>query len=73
MALTCPQAALAPLATFSMSVADRIEVYGEARAFITLKDHKENFENAPKCRLINPAKTNIGKISKQILQKSTGK
>ena len=53
----------------NLGLADRIEVYGEARAFITLKDHKENFENAPKCRLINPAKTNIGKISKQILQK----
>ena len=36
----------------------------------TLKDHKENFDNDPKCRLINPAKSNIGKISKQILQKA---
>ena len=33
-----------------------------------MKDHKENFENAPKCRLINPAKTNIGRISKQLLE-----
>ncbi len=28
-------------------------------AFISLKDHKENFENNLKCRLINPAKTNL--------------
>ena len=47
----------------NLDLADRIEVYGDANAFITLKDHKENFENQPKCRLINPAKTNIGKIT----------
>ena len=33
------------------------------------KDHKENFENNPKCRLINPAKSDSGKISKLILDK----
>ena len=38
-------------------------------AFISLKDHKENFENNPKCRLTNPAKTDSGKISKLILDK----
>jgi hypothetical protein len=35
--------------------------------FICLKDHKENFENNPKCRLINPAKNESGKLSKIIL------
>ena len=30
-------------------------------AFISLKDHKENFENNPKCRLINPAKKRLRK------------
>ena len=39
------------------------------QAFITLKDHKDNFINNPKCRLINPAKIDIGRISKQILEK----
>ena len=38
-------------------------------AFISLKDHKKNFENNPKCRLINPAKSDAGKISKLILDK----
>ena len=38
-------------------------------AFISLKDHKENFENNPKCRLINPAKSESGKLSKIILDK----
>ncbi len=37
--------------------------------FISLKDHKENFENNPKCRLINPAKSESGKLSKIILDK----
>ena len=36
-------------------------------AFITLKDHKDNFESKLTCRLINPSKQEIGKISKQIL------
>ena len=39
------------------------------QAFISLKDHKENFENNPRCRLINPAKNNLGLISKQILDR----
>ena len=38
-------------------------------AFISLKDHEENFESNPKCRLINPAKSDSGKISKLILDK----
>jgi len=48
---------------------DRIEKTAEKHAFITIKDHKENFPNNLKCRLINPAKTNIGKVSKQLLDK----
>ena len=39
------------------------------QSFIALKDHKENFENAPKCRLINPAKSTIGRVSKEILER----
>ena len=37
-------------------------------AFITVKDHKEDFPNNMKCRLINPAKPDTGKISKKILE-----
>ena len=36
---------------------------------MTLKDHQENFLNCPTCRLINPAKSEIGRVSKQILEK----
>ena len=38
-------------------------------AFITIKDHKENFTNNAKCRLINPTKPEIGKVSKNIVDK----
>ena len=34
---------------------------------ITLKDHKEIFQNNPKCRLINPAKLEIGIVSKHYI------
>ena len=48
---------------------ERVEIMARKDAYVTLKDHKPNFENNPKCRLINPAKSNIGKISKIELQK----
>ena len=47
---------------------DRIEQAAEQKAFITIKDHKPNFPNNIKCRLINPTKSNLGKVSKQILE-----
>ena len=37
---------------------------------LTLKDHKENFVNHPKTKLINPAKNEIGRIRKSVLYKS---
>ena len=46
---------------------DRIESLPQRNAFISLKDHEPNFYNNPKCRLINPTKSEIGKISKIIL------
>ena len=38
-------------------------------AYITLKDHKEDFSRNLPCRLINPAKPEVGKISKAILDR----
>jgi len=52
-----------------LKIADRVESFACRESFITLKDHKENFANNPKCRLINPAKSEIGLISKQHLEK----
>ena len=48
---------------------DRINVTAKNQAFVTLKDHKPNFNNRPSCRLINPTKSEIGKISKQVLER----
>ena len=39
-----------------------------SQAFITLKDHKEDFSTHPKCRLIDPAKSELGKVSKKIIE-----
>ena len=44
------------------------EINGIGSSFITLKDHKENLLNRPTTRLLNPAKNEIGRISKHILQ-----
>ena len=48
---------------------DRIEVSASRDSFITLKDHKPDFINNPTCRLINPSKSEIGIISKNILDR----
>ena len=52
-----------------LNVADRMDVLARKTAFITLKDHKENFLDKLQCRLINPAKSEIGLISKRIVDR----
>ena len=52
-----------------LEIDDRVYSLSKREAFITLKDHKDNFENNPKCRLINPSKSELGKVSKKILTK----
>ena len=49
----------------SLEVGDQMNCMVKREAFITLKDHKENFASNLPCRLINPAK--MGKISKRFL------
>ena len=51
------------------NISDRIEITGTGNCLITLKDHKENFVNHPTTRLINPAKHEIVRITKSILDK----
>ena len=46
---------------------DRIEKLAKNEAFITLKDHKPAFNDHTTCRLINPSKSEIGVVSKHIL------
>ena len=53
---------------------DRVEAFSEHNAFITL-NHKPNFPNSPKCRLINPIKIksiNSAKLYWTILRVSFG-
>ena len=55
--------------TRTLPIADRIEKLHETEAYITIKDHKDDFPNKVSCRLINPCKSSIGKISKVILDR----
>ena len=57
----------AKLITKNLKLADQIEKFTKAEAFIALKEHKDSFINNPTCRLINPSKNGLGKISKNIL------
>ena len=52
-----------------LNLDDRIETTARNAPFITLKDHKDDFTNKPQCRLTNPTKSEIGIISKQMLDR----
>ena len=58
----------AKMLAHKLGIVDRVEKYNAKNCFITIKDHKRNFKSNPECRLINPAKTQIGRISKIIVQ-----
>ena len=51
-------------------IVERVDKFVECEAFINVKDHKEEFATRVKHRLVNPAKTNVGIISQQILAKT---
>ena len=44
-----------------------MDVNAESNCFITIKDHKEVFLNHSKVRLTNPAKNELGRLSKTTL------
>ena len=48
-------------------VQNRLGINDENNSFVTLKDHKKNFNNNPAVRLINPVKNEMGRISEAIL------
>ena len=50
-------------------VDDRVDTMAKQECFITLKDHKEDYRTKPKHRLLNNTKSQLGKISNQILLK----
>ena len=51
-----------------LDIQDRVFRNTESEAFITLKDHKGDFKNNPKCRLLNPAKPQVGRVSHKVLK-----
>ena len=52
-----------------LNLQDKMETIAEKNAFVTLKDHKPNFNNRPTCRLISPSKSEVGIVSKNILDR----
>ena len=55
----------------SINLRNRMRKNQTSQAFVLLKDHKPNFNQKLPCRLINPAKSDIGKVSKCILEDIT--
>ena len=54
--------------TDQLQISNRVGRLAKKEAYLLLKDHKENFINDPKVRLICPAKTEVGKISSAVLK-----
>ena len=42
----------------------KMQKHSDKECFITLKDHKKDFIGRPKCRLISPAKNELGRVVK---------
>ena len=55
------------------TIVNRILVNSHDECFVSLKDHKPNFTNNPKTRPFNPAKNEIDRLSKSILDKINNK
>ena len=53
----------------NISLYHGIESFSKTPAFITLKDLNENFRSSHLCRVMNPSKSEFGKVSKAILEK----
>ena len=47
-----------------LHIENRLGKFKKKDAYILFKDHKPNFENKLQSRLINPSKTELGKVSK---------
>ena len=53
-----------------LEIDDRIYKTSQQDCFFTLKDHKKNFRENPVVRTLNPAKPELGRISKKILEEN---
>jgi len=47
-----------------LKLENRMQKHSNKECFVTLKDHKENFIGKPQCRLISPAKNELGRVVK---------
>ncbi|PIK43238.1 hypothetical protein BSL78_19929 [Apostichopus japonicus] len=63
------RARLRHLQIHELDISDRIGKSVETPAYITLKDHKDDFTSRPTCRLINPSKSEMGRVSKHMLDR----
>ena len=52
-----------------LDIHERVDALQEGESFLTYKDHKNNFPARKEVRLLNPSKTNIGAVSKRVLDK----
>ena len=52
-----------------LKISYRVERIARTPVFVTLKDHKDNFRSNSTCCLINPSKNELGKVSKQLMEK----
>ena len=51
-----------------LEIADRVPLTVPRESFVTVKDQKDNFENCPQARLLNPCKPELGRVSKRLLE-----
>ena len=49
-------------------VHDKVDTMAKRQCFFTIKDHKSDFRTNPKYRLLNPTKSELGKLSQNILK-----
>ena len=54
--------------TSLLGIQERVNKLEEKQCYVLLKDHKPDFLQKMPTRLINPAKTELGRVSKSILQ-----
>ena len=52
----------------TLDIEDRVFKTSQQDCFVTLKDHKSNFKEKPQVRINNPAKLELGRVSKKILE-----
>ena len=52
-----------------LELSDRVHRTAQRDSFVTLKDHKPGFRSNPQCRLLNPTKSELGKVSKKMLER----